>query len=163
MDWSDILGRVLSGIILFVTAGILGFGGWLWKKSIYGSLAKLDQKIDAEIRVLKEGSNLAVTTAKREADMEIEMIKSDILNLKRDSLPRNEYTLVHVGCQERLHEKIQGVYDWLEKIAKNQEGFGEINGKLKMVIDRQSEVIQRLNAHIEQHAGFTVTGKNYGE
>jgi tetrahydromethanopterin S-methyltransferase subunit G len=92
-----------------IILGFIGFFMWLLKKSIFGRMDKLDEKIE---------------------------------QMQEDYQPKTACVVFQTGCQHVISTKIDAV----EKVVK--ERHDNLEQKIDLVLERQTEVISRIDKHI---------------
>lgn len=149
MNFSDLWGHLFVALVGGLILGILGFLGWLWKKSIYGefeilkkAMTALESELKREAAQVKLQAERDVAQAKAIAAEGIKEIKDTLRHetelIKTNFVPVALCNAERNGCQRDLIARINAI----------NSNLGE---KLDLVIQRQLQVINRIDGHINGH------------
>ncbi len=152
MKFEDLLGHLLVGITLL----IMGYFGWIWKKSLYGRFDETDRNLENIKKELQAETTSAKLTAEKEvadaktfASLGIGEIKDtmrrEIEAIRFNYVPLNLCDAERNGCQLRLIEKIDASDRTAKERTKNMEN------QLDLILNGIGALGARLDKHLNGH------------
>ncbi len=128
---TNLWGTVIAGVIVGGILLILGFGGWLWKRSIYGAIDNSKEDYQKGMSTIREDTNLAIQKLTEYVTAEISRMGNAMSNnysKKQDSILCDS---LRVGCQSTVAAKIIS-----------------IESKILLLLEQQGQVINRLDTFL---------------
>jgi hypothetical protein len=126
---------ISSPIVEGLVISIIGFFGWLLKRSVYGEMKRIEEKSDKSMLSIKEDTSKAIADLQLFVKGEIVRMNAAVVNnygKKMDTILCNGYRL---GCQNTIQAEIASLK--------------EMN---TLILTRQAQVIERIDAALLEMA-----------
>ncbi len=126
---NNLWGTVTSGVIIGGILLVLGFFGWLWKRSIYGTIDTNKKDCENDMQTIREDAKIAMQAITERVNAEI-LKMSDAMG--KNYMKKQDILLCEAlrnGCQHTMAAQVASV-----------------ESKISLILERQGQVIERIDA-----------------